>query len=155
MYSTRAKHSREPELEDLISYVDKETALEVIHCFPRKLLSSIYIKEMSRLIREEGLEAMQSDLRENQRRNQIRTQKRRRNVSCVVLVMILMIAVYLCPKHLKIRAKSCSRINFNMAAMDVLQRITVKETVHSEHRARYVRKNIQLAYMDSNLRKKG
>ena len=87
MYSTRAKHSREPELEDLISYVDKETALEVIHCFPRKLLSSIYIKEMSRLIREEGLEAMQSDLRENQRRNQIRTQKRRRNVSCVVLVI--------------------------------------------------------------------
>ena len=27
MYSIRAKHSREPELKDLINYVDKETAL--------------------------------------------------------------------------------------------------------------------------------
>ena len=110
---------------------------------------------MSRLIREEGLEAMQSDLRKNQRRNQIRTQKRRTNVSCVVLVMILMIAVYSCPKQLKIGAKCCSRINFVMAAMDVFQRITVQETVSSKDHVRYVKKNIQLAYMNSNLRKKG
>ena len=54
---------------------------------------------MSRLIREEGLEVMQLDLKKNQMINQIRTQKRRTNVSCVVLVMILMIAVYLCPKE--------------------------------------------------------
>ena len=27
MYSIRAKHSREPELKDLINYVDKKTAL--------------------------------------------------------------------------------------------------------------------------------
>ena len=27
MYSIRANHSREPELKDLINYVDKETAL--------------------------------------------------------------------------------------------------------------------------------
>ena len=27
MYSIRAKHSKEPELKDLINYVDKETAL--------------------------------------------------------------------------------------------------------------------------------
>ena len=27
MYSIRAKHSREPELKDLINHVDKETAL--------------------------------------------------------------------------------------------------------------------------------
>ena len=112
----------------------------MIHCFPRKLLSSIWIKEMSRLIREEGLEAMQSDLRKNQRRNQIRTQKRRANVSCVVLVMILMIAVCLCPKQLNIGAKCCSRINLVMAAMDVFQRITVQETVSRKDHLRYVRK---------------
>ena len=68
---------------------------------------------------------MQSYLRNNQRRNQIKTQRRKANVSCVVLVMILMIAVYLCPKQLKIRAKCCSRINFLMAAMNVFQTITV------------------------------
>ena len=54
---------------------------------------------MSRLIREEGLEVMQLDLKKNQMINQIRTQKRRTNVSCVVLVMILIIAVYLCTKE--------------------------------------------------------
>ena len=54
---------------------------------------------MSRLIREEGLEVMQLDLKKNQMINQIRTQKRRANVSCVVLVMILIIAVYLCTKE--------------------------------------------------------
>ena len=54
------------------------------------------MKEISRLMRDEGLEAMQSDLKNNQKINQIRTQKRT-NVSCVLLVMILMIAVYLCP----------------------------------------------------------
>ena len=42
-----------------------------------------------------------------------------------------------------------------MAAMDVFQTITVQGTVNSEDHGRYVRKNIQLAYMDSNLRKKG
>ena len=47
-------------------------------------------------MRDEGLEAMQSDLKNNQKINQIRTQKRT-NVSRVLLVMILMIAVYLCP----------------------------------------------------------
>ena len=47
----------------------------MIHCFPRKLLSSIWIKEMARLIREEVLEVMQSDLRKNKKINQIRTQK--------------------------------------------------------------------------------
>ena len=52
---------------------------------------------MPKLIREEELEAMQSDLRKNKKINQIRTQKRRANVLCVLLVMILMIAVYLCP----------------------------------------------------------
>ena len=60
-------------------------------------MSSIWIKEMPKLIREEELEAMQSDLRKNKKINQIRTQKRRTNVSCVLLVMILMIVVYLCP----------------------------------------------------------
>ena len=97
---------------------------------------------------------MQSDLK-NQTINQIRTQRSRTNASCVVFVMILMIAVHLCPKQLKIRAKCCSRINFVMAAMNVFQRITVQETVSSECQVRYVRKNIQLAYMDSHLRKKG
>ena len=42
-----------------------------------------------------------------------------------------------------------------MAAMDVFQRITVQGTVNSEDHKRYVRKNIQPAYTDSNLRKKG
>ena len=42
-----------------------------------------------------------------------------------------------------------------MAAMDVFQRITVQETVSSKDHVGYVKKNIQLAYMDSNLRKKG
>ena len=70
-------------------------------------------------------------------------------MSCVVLVM------HLCPTQLKIGAKCCSRINFVMAAMGVFQRITVQETVSSKDHVRYVRKNIQLAYMDSSLRKKG
>ena len=69
--------------------------------------------------------------------------------------MILMIAVYLCPEQLKIGAKCRSRINFVVAAMDVFQRITVEETVSSEDHVEYVRKNIQLADMDFNLRKKG
>ena len=80
---------------------------------------------------------------------------RRTSVSFVVLAMILMIAVYLCPKQLKIGAKCRSRINFVVAAMDVFQRITVEETVSSEDHVEYVRKNIQLADMDFNLRKKG
>ena len=42
-----------------------------------------------------------------------------------------------------------------MTAMDVFQRITVQEIESSEDHVRYVRKNIQLAYMDSKLRKKG
>ena len=117
-------------------------------------MSSTCIKEIPRLIGEEGLEAMESDLK-NQRINQIRTHQRRTNVSCVVLVMILIIAVYLCPKLLKIGAKCCSGINFVMTAMDVFQRITVQEIESSEDHVRYVRKNIQLAYMDSKLRKKG
>ena len=41
-----------------------------------------------------------------------------------------------------------------MAAMDVFQRITVQGIVNSEDHVRYVRKNIQLAYMDSTLRDK-
>ena len=76
-------------------------------------------------------------------------------MSCAMLVMILIIAVYLCPKQLKIGAKCCSRINFAMADMDKFQRIIVQETLSSEDHVRYVRKNIQLDYMDSNLRKKG
>ena len=95
---------------------------------------------------------MKSDLRKNKRRNQIRTQKIRTNVSCAVLVMILMIAMHLCPRQLKIGAKCCSRKNFVKAAMDAFQRITVQETLNSEN---HVRKNIQLAYMDLKLRKKG
>ena len=63
-------------------------------------------------------------------------------MSCVVLVMILIIAVYLCPKQLKIGAKCCSIINFAMTVMDKFQRITVQETVSSEDHVRYVRKNI-------------
>ena len=43
----------------------------------------------------------------------------------------LKVAVYLCPKQLKIRAKCCSRINFVMAAMNVFQRITVQEIVRN------------------------
>ena len=42
-----------------------------------------------------------------------------------------------------------------MTAMDAFQRITVQGTENSKHNVRYVRKNIQLAYMDPNLRKKG
>ena len=91
---------------------------------------------------------MQSDLKKNQRRNQTRTQKSRTNASYVVFVMILMIAVYLCPEQLKIGAKCYSRTNFVMAAMTVFQRITVQETVSSEYHLRYVRKHIQLAYID-------
>ena len=42
-----------------------------------------------------------------------------------------------------------------MTAMYVFQRITVQGTVSSQDHVRYVRKNMQLAYMDSNLRKNG
>ena len=42
-----------------------------------------------------------------------------------------------------------------MAAMDAFQGITVQGTVNSKNHVRYVRKNIQLVYMDSHLRKKG
>ena len=70
---------------------------------------------MARMIREEGLEVMQSDLRKNKKINQIRTQK-----------------------------DTKGHKNKLMAAMDVFQR-------NSEDHVRYVRKNIQLAYMDSNL----
>ena len=73
-------------------------------------------------------------------------------MSCTVLFMILMIAMYLCPKQLKIGAKCCSRINCVKAAMYVSQRITVQENLNSEN---HVRKNIQLAYIDSKLRRKG
>ena len=98
---------------------------------------------MSRLIREEGLEAMESDLRKNRRINQLKTQNKRINVSCVVHVMILMIAVYLCPKLLKIRAKCCSGINSIMDVMDVFQRIAVQgKQQSSKDHVRYVRKNI-------------
>ena len=55
---------------------------------------------------------------------------------------------------MKIEVKCFSRINFVIAAMDAFQRITVQGTVSSEDHVRYVRKNIQLVYMDSNLRKK-
>ena len=89
------------------------------------------MKEISRLMRDEGLEAMQSDLKNNQKINQIRTQKRT-NVSCVVLVMILMMAVYLCPQQLKIELKFFSRINFVMAAMDAFKGITVQGTINSK-----------------------
>ena len=41
-----------------------------------------------------------------------------------------------------------------MVAMDVFQRITVQETVSNKDHVNYVRKNIQLVYIDSNLRKK-
>ena len=40
-----------------------------------------------------------------------------------------------------------------MVAMDVFQRITVQETVSNKDHVKYVRKNIELVYMDSNLRK--
>ena len=56
VHSIRANHSRELERKNPINYVDKETALVGD---PRKLLSSIWIKEMSRMIREEGLEVTQ------------------------------------------------------------------------------------------------
>ena len=57
-------------------------------------------------------------------------------MSCVVLVMILVIAVYLCPKQSKIGAKRCSRINFVMDAMGIFQRIILQETVRSEDHVR-------------------
>ena len=72
-----------------------------------------------------------------------------------MLVMILMILVYLCPKLLKAGAKCCSGINSVMAATSVFQRIIEQVTISSKDHVRYVRKNIQLAYMDSNRRKKG
>ena len=90
MHSIRARYSREHEHKDLI----KEAALVIDPLFSKQAVEQYSIKEMSRLIREEGLEGMQSDLRKNQRTNQIRTQKRMTNVSCVGLVMILMISVY-------------------------------------------------------------
>ena len=96
VYSIRANHSRGPELNDLINYVDKETALVSDSLFSKEAVEQYLDKRDSRMMREEGLEAMQSDLKMNQKINQIRTQKRT-NVSCVLLVMILMIAVYLCP----------------------------------------------------------
>ena len=96
VYSIRANHSREPELKDLINYVDKETALVSDSLFSKEAVEQYLDKRDSRMMREEGLEAMQSDLKMNQKINQIRTQKRT-NVSCVLLVMILMIAVHLCP----------------------------------------------------------
>ena len=51
-------------------------------------------------------------------------------------------------------AKCCSGINSVMAVMDLFQRITLQGPVNSEVHVRYVRKNIQLAYMDSRLKKK-
>ena len=54
----------------------------------------------------------------------MRTQKRRTNVSCAVLVMILVIYV---PSQ---TVEDWSKVLFSvMAAMDVLQRITVQGTV--------------------------
>ena len=67
---------------------------QVIQCFSRKLLSSIWIQEMSKLIREEGLEAMQS---EEESKNKPDKDTKKDKCVCVLLVMILMSAVYLCP----------------------------------------------------------
>ena len=54
----------------------------------------------------------------------MRTQKRRTNVSCAVLVMILVIYV---PSQ---TVEDWSKVLFSvMAAMDVFQRITVQGTV--------------------------
>ena len=72
-----------------------------------------------------------------------------------MLAMIFMIAVYLCPKQLKIGAKCFARISFVMTSMDAFHRITTQGTVNTEDNVRYARKNIQLVYMDSNPRKKG
>ena len=53
----------------------------MINCFPRKLLNSIWIKELSRLIREEGLEAVQSE-EESKNRQDKDTNEKDKHVMC-------------------------------------------------------------------------
>ena len=94
MYSIRAKHSREPELKDLINHVDKETALVSDPMFFKEAVEQFWIQEMSKLIREEGLEAMQS---EEESKNKPDKDTKKDKCVCALLVMILMSAVYLWP----------------------------------------------------------
>ena len=84
------------------------------------------------LIRKEGLETMQCDLRKNQTINQIRAE----NSFCGHLMLV----VYLCLKQLEIGAKCCLGINSVMATKDVIQRITVQGTVSSGDQVRYKKK---------------
>ena len=57
-YFIRARHFREPELKDLINYVDKGITLINYQVFPKKPRSRIWREKMSELTRSEGLEAM-------------------------------------------------------------------------------------------------
>ena len=44
MYSIRAKHSREPEFKDLITYVDKETAVVSDALFSKEAVEQYLVK---------------------------------------------------------------------------------------------------------------
>ena len=75
MYSIKAKHSREPELKGLINYVDKETALVSDPLFSKEAVEQYLDKRDVKVDKRRRVEAIQSDLRKYQRRNQIRTKK--------------------------------------------------------------------------------
>lgn len=57
-YFIRARPFREPELKDLINYVDKGITLINYQVFRKKPRSRIWREKMSELTRSEGLEAM-------------------------------------------------------------------------------------------------
>ena len=151
MYSIRAKHSREPELRDLIKYVDKETALVSDLLFSKEAVEQYSDKRDIKVDnrRRVGSYEIRSE-EESKNKPDKDTKEKDKCVMCAAFHDLDDCSVFI-----PLTAEDRNKVHFkNKLCYGCYGCISVQGTVNSEDHVRYVRKNIQLAYLDSNLRKK-